>query len=159
MAERKTASATAEKKSTTATAMGIEIGDRKYIPLRARSRGFAFWIIGLIVSFAPLVVVHFGEHVSNNTDFCLNLFSDVEIFFICVSMLVSASCEANAQRKNRVILSGLILACIVILALLYSEFSDVTLTDAAKLTISVVTRASLVITLLLGTIAYFSKRR
>lgn len=159
MAEKKTASTTTGNKATTATAMGIQIEDRKYISLRARGRGFAFWIIGLIVSLAPLVVVHFGECINGNASFFLNLFGDVEIFFICVCMLVSASCEANAQRKRRNLLSGIILVCIVFFALFYSEFNDTTLTDAAKSTISIVTCVSLVITLLLGAIAYFNKRR
>lgn len=159
MAEKKTTSAPTEKKPTAATAMGIEIEESKYISLRARGRGFALWMIGLVVSFAPLVVVHFGECIDGNARFYLSLFSDVEIFFICVSMLVSASCEVSSQRKSRDILSGVLLVCIVFFALLYSEFNDTTLTDTATLTISVVTFISLAITLLLGVIAYFSKRR
>lgn len=141
------------------TAMEIEIEEGKSMPLKARGRSFIFWLIGLLVSLAPLLVVHFGEFLDNGADLFLGLFSDVEIFFICVSMLVSASCEINSQRKNRDILNGILLLCIVFFALLYSEFNGVTLNEKSTFTIAIVTIVSLGITLLLGIIAYFSKRR
>ena len=67
------------------TAMEIEIEEGKSMPLKARGRSFIFWLIGLLVSLAPLLVVHFGEFLDNGADLFLGLFSDVEIFFICVS--------------------------------------------------------------------------
>ena len=159
MVKERNTSTVRKKKPVTSTAMGIEIEDGKPIPLKARGRGFIFWIIGLFVSMAPLVVIHFGESLDDGVSLFLGLFGDVEIFFICVSMLVSASCEVISQRKNSDILNGLLLVCIVFFALLYSELNDATLTDEATLSIANVTLISLGITLLLGIIAYFSKER
>lgn len=155
---RKSVSTTIPEKKPV-TAMGIEIEEGKSMPLRERGRSFIFWIIGLLVSLAPLLVVHFGEFLDNGADLFLGLFGDVEIFFICVSMLVSASCEINSQRKHRDILNGILLLCIVLFALLYSEFNGITLNEKATFSIAIVTIISLGITLLLGIVAYFSKRR
>lgn len=159
MAGKRRAITAPEEAANNATAMGIEIEEGKSIPLRTRWKSFTFWIIGLLVSLAPLAVAHFGEFLADGTNLFFGLFGDVEIFFICVSMLVSASCEMNSQRKNRDILNGVLLLCIVLFALLYAEFNNVELTDTALSSISFVTLISLVITLLLGSIAYFSKRR
>lgn len=117
------------------------------------------WIIGLLVSLAPLIVVHFQDFFNNKIGFFFGLFSDVEIFFICVSMLVSASCEVNSQRKGRDILNGLLLVCIVFFALFYSKFTETTLDAATTQAIPFVALISLGLTLVLGCVAYFSKRR
>ena len=147
------------EKTSGVTAMEVEIEDRKRTPLRTQGRSFSLWIIGLLVSLAPLFVVHFGDFVSEKTNLFVDLFGDVEIFFICVSMLVSASCEAASQRKHIDILNGILLLCIILFALLYSEFREAALTDDTETTISIVTLVSLGITIVLGGITYFSKRR
>lgn len=143
----------------TQTAMGIDFEGRSQISLGTRCKGFVFWIIGLLVSLAPLAVSHFGEFLSNGANLFLGLFGDIEIFFVCVSMLVSASCEIYSQQKNRDVLNGLLLSCIVIFALLYAELKEVALTAETTWTVGIVTMVSLVITLLLGIVAYFIKKR
>ncbi|MGM9659512.1 MAG: hypothetical protein ACI3WQ_02825 [Faecousia sp.] len=158
MGRKRKASKKAPQKTSTATAMEVEIKDGDPILPKARNQGFPSWIIGLLVSLSPLAVIHFEESL-NGGDMFLAFFSDVDIFFICVSMLVSASFEVISKRKNKVLLNGVLLLCIVFFALFYSQFHGTTLNNGAAFSIAIVTIISLVVTFLLGIIIFFSKGR
>lgn len=152
-------SAVLSQQLNVASAMGIEIEEKNVNRKNGSGQRFFLWLLGLFVSLAPLFVFHFGAFVKKGTSLFLGFFSDVEILFVCVSMLVSASCEANAQRRHKSTLNGLLILCIVVLALMYSEFRDSAMTNSIATTISIVTITALIITVLCGTFAYFRKER
>ena len=139
--------------------MNVVIEDGKQRSSKERFKSFALWTIGLFVSLSPLAAPHLVKFATSKADIFTGIFSDNEILFVCVSMLVSASCEIVSQAKKREVLNSILICFIVGFALLYSEFQSVNLVGEAVTRVSYINAIALLITFILGLATYFSRRR
>lgn len=143
------------------SSMNVAIEEsRSHSRNKQRKKAFTLWLIGLLVALMPLATPHISEFATSSAkDVFINMLNDAEILFVCVSMLVSASCEIASQSKKREILNGILILSIVAFALLYGEFQTVIQTSNTVAFFSYVNGVSLLVTLILGFTAYLCRRR
>lgn len=143
-------------------AMEIDFQERTAFGKRHGLGNFGYWCLGLLVAMSPLITSSFERTLVTESgiwSFILGVFGDVEIFFICVTLLVSAACEVYSRKKNTNFLSSCLLLCTIFFALFYSKFKGLELSCSSTLRIARVTFFSLVVTIVLGAVAFFSKKR
>lgn len=107
---------------------------------------------------APLFIFEYANALSSGAGFCsivIGVLSDAELFFVCCSLLVSATFELYSKNRQR--LNAVVLLFVLCFAILYAVVKDIELSTSAANSVARATFGSLIITLILGSIAFKKK--